>query len=261
MEAFVFSITGQPISIRKIAFQRRRTGRTALARELRPKKLPARIISRRRFALRPTRISCRFSLSTAISRRPSANPSLKWSRNTPTETLVDVTFPVDPGRQYKVSCHPARRVYKVFPVEAARAHPYAARPDRERACSSTQDVEAIKKLYGTRGYMGSQHPPRPEMNDANSTVKYVSSLRKASIYKMGDLEIRGLDCKATERIGDDWRLRGGETYDSGYPRQFLDRAPTGFPPIGGLELQRPRIAQSTGQDSGRNSAFRSQALR
>ena len=39
---------------------------------------------------------------------------------------------------------------------------------------------------------------------------------------MGDLEVRGLDSKATERIGADWRLLPGQTYDSGYPLQFLD---------------------------------------
>ncbi len=59
--------------------------------------------------------------------------------------------------------------------------------------------------------------------------KYVFQFEEGSIYKMGDLEVRGLDSKATERIGADWRLLPGQTYDSGYPRQFLNSIADRFP--------------------------------
>jgi outer membrane protein assembly factor BamA len=85
-----------------------------------------------------------------------------------------------------------------------------------------QDVEALKKLYGTRGYMGVQIHPAAEMNDADSTAKYVFQFQEGSLYKMGDLEIRGLDSKATERMVAAWRLLPGQTYDSGYAKLFLD---------------------------------------
>ena len=64
------------------------------------------------------------------------------------------------------------------------------------------------------------------MNDADSTVKYVFQFQEGDIYKMGDLEIRGLDSKATERMAAAWKLREGDTYDSGYPKRFLDAAPS-----------------------------------
>ena len=71
------------------------------------------------------------------------------------------------------------------------------------------------------------------MNDANSTVKYVFELKEGSIYKMGDLEVRGLDSKATERMLAAWRLLPGQTYDSGYAKLFLDSIIALFPPTNG----------------------------
>ena len=77
--------------------------------------------------------------------------------------------------------------------------------------------------------MGVQIHPAPETNDADSTVKYVFEFKEGSIYKMGDLEVRGLDSKATERIGADWKLLPGQTYNSGYPGQFLDSIADTYP--------------------------------
>jgi hypothetical protein len=35
------------------------------------------------------------------------------------------------------------------------------------------------------------------------------------------LEVRGLDSRTTARLENDWRLRGGDPYDSSYPARFL----------------------------------------
>jgi outer membrane protein assembly factor BamA len=79
----------------------------------------------------------------------------------------------------------------------------------------------MKKLYGTRGYMAASIQADPEMDDANSTVKYALRIVEGDVYSMGDLEIRGLDSHTTARLQDGWRLRGGDAYDSGYPTRFL----------------------------------------
>jgi outer membrane protein assembly factor BamA len=48
-------------------------------------------------------------------------------------------------------------------------------------------------------------------------------IREGDVYTMGDLEIRGLDSHTTARLEDDWKLRGGDTYDSSYPKKFLEQ--------------------------------------
>ena len=62
------------------------------------------------------------------------------------------------------------------------------------------------------------------MNDADPTVKYLFQFQEGDIYKMGDLEVRGLDSKATERMALAWKLREGDTYDAQYPKKFIETA-------------------------------------
>jgi outer membrane protein assembly factor BamA len=99
-----------------------------------------------------------------------------------------------------------------------------AQPDQpSNAVQLDIDIEAMKKLYGTRGYMAASIQPDPEQDDTNSTVRYVLHIQEGEVYSMGDLDIRGLDARMAARLEDDWKLRGGDPYDSSYPRQFLDR--------------------------------------
>ena len=62
------------------------------------------------------------------------------------------------------------------------------------------------------------------MNDTDPLSKYVFQIQEGDIYKMGDLEVRGLDSKTTERMATAWKLREGDTYDAQYPNQFLESA-------------------------------------
>jgi outer membrane protein assembly factor BamA len=72
--------------------------------------------------------------------------------------------------------------------------------------------------------MAARIQPDPEIDDANSTVKYLLKIDEGDVYSMGDLEIRGLDSRTTARLQDEWKLRGGDPYDSGYPKKFLEQA-------------------------------------
>ena len=86
------------------------------------------------------------------------------------------------------------------------------------------DIEAVQQFYGTHGFMAVSIQPTPEMDDANSTVKYLLQINEGDVYGMGDLDIRGLDTHTTERLQNEWNLRGGDRYDSSYAKRFLDEA-------------------------------------
>ena len=62
------------------------------------------------------------------------------------------------------------------------------------------------------------------MDDAQATVSYQLQVREGDLYKMGELEIQGLDTHATNRLEDDWKLRPGEPYDSSYPERFAEES-------------------------------------
>jgi outer membrane protein assembly factor BamA len=228
MEAFEFSITGQPISIRKINFSGAGPAELPLL-EAAARRLSGQDYARSRLVLQAEKNFLPVFLAHGYLKATIADPQPKVVEETPDETSVDVTFSVTPGAQYTLSALQLAGYTKVFPVEKLRELIHLQPGQIVNAVQTDQDVEALKKLYGARGYMGVQVHPTPEMNAADSTVKYLFQFEEGSIYKMGDLEVRGLDSKAAERTLAAWRLLPGQTYDSGYPRLFLDSIIRQFP--------------------------------
>ena len=219
VEAFVFTVTGPRIHIRIVAFA------GAGASELPLLESAAKKLQGAEYLLSILRIQedknfLPIYLERGYLKAKLGNAEPKVVQNTPEETSVDVTFPVDPGRQYKLSEIEIGE-HKIFSSEALRALIHAQPGQPANAVQLNTDIEAMKKLYGTRGYMAARIETDPEMDDANSTVKYVLRIREGDVYSMGDLEIRGLDSHTTARLENGWTLRGGDPYDSSYPKRFL----------------------------------------
>ncbi len=228
IEAFEFSITGQPIIIRNIDFSGAGPTELPLLEAAAPR-LSRQDYSRSRLVLQAEKNFLPVFLEHGYLKAKVAEPQPKVVEETPDETSVDVTFPVTPGRQYKLSELRLLGYKEVFTVENLRQMIHLKLDQPADTVQADRDIEALKKLYGTCGYMGVQISLTPEINDADSTVKLVFAFKEGSIYKMGDLEVRGLDSKATERIGADWKLLPGQTYNSDYPGQFLKSIAGTFP--------------------------------
>jgi outer membrane protein insertion porin family len=229
IEAFEYIISGAPITIRNVSFVGAGTAEqpllTAAAR-----RISGQDYSRSRLTIEADKNFLPVFLQHGYLKASVGAPQPKIVEESPDETVVDVTFPVTPGLQYKLSGFELSGNTNVFPPEKLRELIHLQPGEPANAVQADQDVEALKKLYGTRGYMGVQIHPTPETNDGNSTVAYTFKFQEGSIYKMGDLEVRGLDSKATERMIAAWRLLAGQTYDSGYPQLFLDSIASQFPP-------------------------------
>jgi outer membrane protein insertion porin family len=228
-EAFEFSITSQPIVVRKIDFTG--AGPAELPTlQIAARRLTGRDYSRSELVLQAAKEFLPVFLQHGYLKATVGDPQPKVVEETVDETAVDVTFAVAPGLQYKVSTIQLSGYSNVFPVEKLRELIRLKPGQTADAVQTVQDVDALKRLYGSRGYMGVEIRTMPEMNDADSTVKYIFQFEEGSIYKMGDLEVRGLDSKASERIGVAWKLQAGQTYDSGYIRVFLASIADQFPP-------------------------------
>jgi len=220
MEAFEFSITGQPIVVRSIDFSGAGPAELPLL-EVAARRLFRQDYSHSRLILQADKNFLPVFREHGYLKARVGEPKPKVVEETPEETSVNVTFAITPGLQYKAGEVQLSGYTNIFPVEKLRGLIHLQPGQTANAIQVDQDVEALKKLYGTRGYMGVQIHPAPETNDADATVKYVFEFKEGSIYKMGDLEVRGLDSKASERIGADWKLLPGQTYNSDYPGQFL----------------------------------------
>jgi outer membrane protein insertion porin family len=222
VEAFVFSVSGSEIHIRNVEFAGAGTTELPLL-ETAARKLQGADFLRSILRTQEDKNFLPLYLQRGYLKATFADAQAKVVQDSPQETLVDVTFPVDPGRQYKLT-EIELSGNKSFDAETLRGLIHAKLDQPANAVQLDGDIEAMKKLYGTRGYMAVVIRSDPEMDDANSTVKYKLQIQEGDVYTMGDLDIRGLDSRTTARLEDDWRLREGDPYDSSYPKRFLEQA-------------------------------------
>jgi outer membrane protein assembly factor BamA len=150
----------------------------------------------------------------------------------PAEIEVDAIVPVTPGKVYSTSDiswkgNTAIATTEVAPlIHLAPGQPAdAVRLDR--------DLESVNKLYRSRGYMTAKIKPDAQFDDGKSMVHYDFNVVEGDLYKMGDLEINGLDTQSKARMVAAWTLREGEPYNAEYPKKFLEETrqllPRGVP--------------------------------
>jgi outer membrane protein assembly factor BamA len=221
IEAFIFTVAGPQIHIHEVTFA------GAGAAELPVLEAAARKLQGTDFLRSILRVQEDKNFLPVYRERGYLKAAFgkaqaKVAQDGPRETLVDVSFPVEPGRQYKLA-ELQLAGNKAFPTEVLRSLIHAQTDQPANAVQLETDLEAVRKLYGTRGYMAASIQAKPEMDDANSAVKYAVEIGEGAVYAMGDLEIRGLDSRTTARLQNDWKLRGGDPYDSGYPGRFLEQ--------------------------------------
>jgi outer membrane protein insertion porin family len=139
------------------------------------------------------------------------------------DVQVDAIMRVDPGKVYSTASvdwkgNSALKTSEVAPL-------IHLPPDQPAdAVRLLRDIEAVSKLYRRRGYMTVQVKPEAKLDDDKSTVHYDLNVAEGDQYKMGELEILGLDTQAAARMHEAWTLREGQPYDADYPKKFLDDA-------------------------------------
>jgi outer membrane protein insertion porin family len=144
------------------------------------------------------------------------------------ETTVDVVIAVAPGLQYKLTgVHWSGN--KAFPNDQLQSFIKLKKGEPADAVQLDDDLRRVANLYGTRGYMAPQLQPTPNMDDSTSTVSYGIEVKEGDVYKMGELDIRGLDSKAKGRMIFDWKMAEGDVYDSSYIARFLAESAKDLP--------------------------------
>jgi hypothetical protein len=137
------------------------------------------------------------------------------------EIDVDAILPVTPGKLYAISSVDWKGNSAVATTEVAPLiHLPSGQP--ANAVALLHDLEKVGKLYRSRGYMTVQIKPEAQFDEEKSTVHYDLNVVEGDLYKMGELEILGLDTQAKARMVEAWTLREGQPYNADYPRKFLD---------------------------------------
>ncbi len=222
IEAYVFSVSGPRIQIHDVEF----TG-------VEPDELPALKAAASQLQgeeyLRSTiRQQANKELLPVYMARGYLKATLsdaqaKIEHEDPEQTDVDITFAVDPGPQYKVSSISLSGC-KSFSADELRPLIHQRLGEPANVVQLANDVEAVKKLYGTRGYMAAAIQSKPQLDDAQRTAIYQVTIAEGAVYHMGELDIHLPDSHIRSLVQAKWSLREGQTYDSSYVGSFLDEA-------------------------------------
>ena len=150
-------------------------------------------------------------------------PDAKIVNQQPNQITVDVTFPVTPGQQFKLTGVDWTG-NKLLPASSLQPLLHEKPGEPLNSVRLGEDLRAVSELYGTRGYVAAVVHPMPYFDDAASTVSYQLQVHEGDLYHMGDLEIQGLEQNATDRLLLAWQLHKGDTYDSSYAQRFVHEA-------------------------------------
>jgi outer membrane protein assembly factor BamA len=220
-DAFVFSVSGLRISIRNVEFAGAGPGELPLLKDVGEKLEGSDYL---RSALR-TQVDKMFRpiyLERGYLKAAFSEPQAKVVDSDGQDIQVDATFAVDPGLQYKLT-EIVLAGNKALSAELLRKLIHSPLDQPADAVQMEKDISAIKQLYGAHGFMAERITPEPEMNDAKSTVRYILNVSEGDLYRMGELEIHGLDGQTTSRLQNEWTLHGGDPYDSSYSQRFLTK--------------------------------------
>jgi len=221
VEAFVFSVSGPQIHIGKITFSGAGAAELSFL-EAAGRRLEGSDFVRSALLLQEEKRFLPIFLQTGYLKASIGDPETKVVQDSPEETVVDVTLPVNPGRQYKLAALDFAG-NTTYPSATLRPFIHTQMGQPVNSAQLETDIEELQKFYGTHGYMAASIQPTPEADDTTSTVKYVLQVNEGDVYGMGDLDIRGLDTHTTARVQNEWALRGGDRYDSSYAKRFLEQ--------------------------------------
>jgi outer membrane protein assembly factor BamA len=144
------------------------------------------------------------------------------------ETTVDVTIQVTPGLQYKLAST-SWTGNSTFPSEQLQDLIRLKVGEPADALELDKELHQVTVLYGTKGYMKAQVIAKPVMDDSSATVHYNLVVNEGDVYKMGELEVRGLDEKNRSKMVFDWKLLEGQVYDSSYFQRFVKESSKDLP--------------------------------
>jgi len=145
------------------------------------------------------------------------------------QTVVDVTFAVTPGPQYKLKSidwsgnheFPTDRLQKMLHVEPGQP---------ANTIRLGENLKDVQTLYGSRGFLKAAVAVEVGFDEAAGSVAIHLDVKEDYAYHMGELEFRGLDNSLMAKLRTAWKLRQGEVYDATYLSEYLPEAQKLLPP-------------------------------
>jgi outer membrane protein assembly factor BamA len=153
--------------------------------------------------------------------QPDTAKTSPGENTTSPEVEVVAILPVKPGKVYTVSGVTWKGNSAVTTDEASRLFHLTVDHPADAVRLDT-DTESLIRLYRSRGYMTATVKPEAQIDDDKGTVHYDMNVAEGDLYRMGELEIAGVDSESRDRLNNAWKLREGQPYNADYTRKFLE---------------------------------------
>ncbi len=144
-------------------------------------------------------------------------------------TLLDVTIAITPGAQYKTTEWNWSGNENV-PTADLQPLVHIKSGEPANTVQLEDDLRAVQLLYSSRGYVTATIKANAEFDEGAGTVRYDLVVTEGSVYRMGELEFRGIDNSLTAKLRAAWKIRPGDVYDATYLKEFLPQARRLLPP-------------------------------
>ncbi len=137
------------------------------------------------------------------------------------KTSVDIALPVREGRQYKLGTV-TWTGNKAIPEDklAAFLTLSAEKPLDEIELHS--EIDRSEASYRQRGYMRATANVVRTLDESKGVANYMIAVEEGSLYRMGTLNVEGIDHKQAARVEELWALREGDVFST----KALEHLPT-----------------------------------
>jgi outer membrane protein insertion porin family len=141
--------------------------------------------------------------------------------------LVELGLPINEGKQYQLASVQwlGNTVFSAADLNKSLKTPI---DKPANAIQLEDDLGAISKVYGTRGFLEARLKPTFIFDDTKQLVAANIEVHEGDQYRMGAVQFEGLAEGTIGSLQRMWKLRSGDVYDSSYPGLFIKGAGTQF---------------------------------
>ena|SRR5271166_246218 len=164
-------------------------------------------------------------------------PSVTVVGGTPQKEVVDISLAVSEGEQYRLKDISFTRE-KAFSAEELRAEFHIVDGDIFNTEEIRQGLDALRKLYQSKGYVNFTPVPNTQADDAAHTISLVVEADEGAQFRIGRLILDGPEPKpgAGAKLLENWKMYEGQLYDYRIPEKFLEENAALLP--AGLTLEK-----------------------
>jgi outer membrane protein assembly factor BamA len=153
-----------------------------------------------------------------------------WVRGSGEQRQVDALITaINEGEQYRlkeirwngVTAFPQPELQKMLGIRAS---------DSVNRSRLAKGLEAVHRLYLSRGYIAYSAVPQTEFDDAAHTISLVINVSEDSPFHFGTLAIEGMDRDGSRKLQQGWGQMHRQLYSPEKLRVFFEKFLPGMPP-------------------------------